>query len=133
MSRKKTGGNRTDLLSKPQPVRVATGQAYGAATASTQAQQAAPLPQAQVPPDQLALAAAQATPPPQQPIHAPTARPGEPITAGLPVGPGPGPEVLARSPSVDATLLGTLRGLYQANPNSDLSKLIATLELRGPA
>lgn len=39
----------------------------------------------------------------------PTSRPGEPVTAGLPVGPGPGPEAVS-GPSVDdqvrlATLL----------------------------
>jgi hypothetical protein len=34
-------------------------------------------------------------PPPLTPFGAPTAYPDEPVTAGSPVGPGPGPEALA--------------------------------------
>jgi hypothetical protein len=40
---------------------------------------------------------------PQQPItplSAPTQRPDEPVTAGSPMGPGPGPEILGSMPSV---------------------------------
>jgi hypothetical protein len=40
-------------------------------------------------------AAAQAAPqPPITELYAPTQRPGEPITSGVSVGPGPGPEVM---------------------------------------
>jgi hypothetical protein len=40
-------------------------------------------------------AAAQAAPqPPITELFAPTTRPGEPITSGVAVGPGPGPEVM---------------------------------------
>lgn len=94
--------NRTDLNAGPripagpstQPVRVATGQAYGAAGQQRAAQQAIPLPQAP----------ASGAPMPQGsgvmpgdlgPITAPSTRPGEPLTHGLPTGPGGGPEVLA--------------------------------------
>lgn len=61
-----------------------TGMAYGAHQASIQAQQSMPLAAAQ-PADlmQRALAAATATPPPGLPLGAPTARPDEPLLAGL--------------------------------------------------
>jgi hypothetical protein len=39
-------------------------------------------------------AAAQAAQPPITELFAPTQRPGEPITSGVAVGPGPGPEVM---------------------------------------
>lgn len=60
-----------------------------------------PPPSAQVPagppPDQ----AAQPAPPPGPPLtgfNAPTDRPGEPVTAGSPLGPGPGPQAAAQGP-----------------------------------
>src|SRR5690606_38093457 len=44
-------------------------------------------------------AAQQVQPPPQGGLFAaPSSRPTEPVTAGLPVGPGPGPEVLPAMP-----------------------------------
>lgn len=81
--------NRTDMT---QPVRTATGQPYGQAQALEQAQQAAPLPQ-QAPMDQILGAAQNFNFNPVQ-LNAPTARPNEPITQGLPMGAGAGPEVL---------------------------------------
>jgi hypothetical protein len=39
-------------------------------------------------------AAAQAVQPPVTELYAPTSRPNEPITSGVAVGPGPGPEVM---------------------------------------
>jgi hypothetical protein len=97
---------RTDLQSH-QPVRTAPGQTYGVATQQAKAQQAMPLP----------AGGANAGPLPQSPtpggpggapsslgagpmpgglgaLHAPTDRPSEPITHGLPTGAGGGPEVL---------------------------------------
>lgn len=37
-------------------------------------------------------------------LDAPTQRPGEPVTAGSPSGPGPGPEILGLPTSVDSQL-----------------------------
>lgn len=90
--------NRTDLAapqSRPQSVRVPTGQPYGEAQASSESQSQMPLQQeAQVDPFQRVVQAAQQTP--FQPIglNAPTERPNEPITHGLATGPGGGPEAL---------------------------------------
>jgi hypothetical protein len=53
----------------------------------------------------------------------PTARPSEPVTAGLPVGPGPGPQALAQpygSPIADV-----LRRVARATGDTYLEELIA--------
>ena len=67
-------------------------------------------------------AAPGATPPPQGPVpgslpglSAPTQRPDEPVTHGLPMGPGAGPEVLMNT-----------GGNAHANVASQLSALAAT-------
>lgn len=110
--------NRTDLNAGPrtsgpptQPIRVATGQAYGQAGAQRAALQALPLPQA-------------AAPQPI-PLDAPTQRPGEPITHGLPIGPGAGPEVLGPMPQANEDpTVDVYRELYKLYPNADLQGLI---------
>ena len=79
-----------------------TGLAYGEAQKLQQAQAAVQLGQAtpQAPPagpqDRMAQAiqAAKSMPAPEGSLLAPSARPNEPLTAGLSVGPGPGPEAL---------------------------------------
>jgi hypothetical protein len=66
-----------------QPIRQVTGLPYGDAGALAAQQAAAP------------MAATPATPTvPVTPLHAPTERPGQPVTAGAAAGAGPGPEVL---------------------------------------
>lgn len=57
----------------------------------------------------------------------PTANPNEPVTAGLPIGPGPGPEAL-NIPIVDSPELGIAHALFLEYPNSDIRRLIAFLE-----
>lgn len=82
---------------------------------------------------QAALAAALATRPPGgMGLLAPTARPAEPVTAGLPVGPGPGPEALgsAGAPTAGPAdgVLASLYRAFQANPTDGLRRLIAVAE-----
>jgi hypothetical protein len=116
---KKTAGTagkaqRHDTVMPTQPVQAPTGMAYGAHAESVAAQNALPLPQAPPPgaaptggpatgggpppgsPFGAAVDAASAMQPPDptQILSAPTARPGEPLTHGMPFGPGGGPEVL---------------------------------------
>lgn len=115
-----------------QPVQVAAGQAYGERQAQEQAQRAVPLPAA--PPVQVSppSPAPAALPGSFGDFARPTERPNEPLTAGLPVGPGPGPEAM-RPPlgiSNDDAVLAQLRGLYAAYPNSDLAALISAAERR---
>lgn len=52
---------------------------------------------------QAALQAAQGMRPPTS-LYAPTQRPSEPLTAGLPIGAGPGPEVIRTGDRVARTL-----------------------------
>lgn len=133
--------NRLDLVAPAaagtapppsQPVTVATGQPYGEAGSQRAAMQAIPLPDARAA-DQRATAPAPAAPAPPAapgpydgsqlqsearaatfqpvPIGAPTARPGEPVTAGAALGAGPGPEALgvpSSSPQTTADLLSRL-------------------------
>lgn len=112
--------NRKDLQAPKAP----TGMPYGAHKAEIDAQRAVP------------LAAAPSLPAPGNPpagagggaalgdFTRPTDRPTEPITAGLPMGAGPGPEALSTvGPQADA-IGGQLRALYAANPNNDILRLI---------
>ena len=110
-----TYGNRSDLQ---QAVRAAPGQPYGAAAQQLQAQQAVPL--SQTPP----------VPPPADPTAAlpaltgPTQRPNEPVTHGLPTGPGAGPKAIGMSAPVDPTV-NLLKGMMQVYPNADLQAILA--------
>lgn len=127
------GGNRTDLLTKAQPVRTATGGPYGEAKQLAQAQQAAPLPQPQAPPPGLqaqAHQAAQATPPPSRMIHAPSERPEEPLTTGLATGPGAGPEVLAGGGALGNQTLSVLQGIYSKFPSDEMRALVKEAQRR---
>lgn len=87
--------NRTDLTTGTQAVSAPTGLPYGERQALEQAQQQAPLPQ-QAGFDQT-LAAAMGHNFQPVGLGAPTQRPHEPITHGLPMGPGAGPEILPTS------------------------------------
>jgi len=113
--------NRTDLNADRQPVRVPSGGRYGDRQAAEAAQRMMPLPDNR--PDVV-------------PLDAPSRRPDEPVTAGLPVGPGPGPEMLQPmrggfSTDPDADMAAQIRALYQAFPNSDLLRLVEALDGQG--
>lgn len=58
----------------------------------------------------------------------PTLNPGQPVTAGLVSGPGPGPHALNVIADENPEL-SILRHLYQTHPNPDLRRLINYLEL----
>lgn len=105
-------GNRTDM-NKPVPVQAATGQPYGAAKAQLDAQRAVPV-----------------APPPSPPggmgdfLRA-TERPGEPLTAGIPSGPGPGPEALNMTGNPDRDELGAI---YMQFPSEGLRQLLEAMD-----
>lgn len=115
--------NRSDLN---QPVRTAPDQPYGTAGAQAAAQRAMPLP-ASAPPS---ASPAPAVSPPPEPgmLHAPSARPGEPLTAGLPVGAGPGPEANTALVGGDDQILMNLYRAYRLAPTEGLRALIAQAE-----
>lgn len=99
--------NRSDL--RQQAISTVPGQEYGKATQQANAQRAVP------------MAGMQPLPAPV-PLDAPSQRPGEPVTAGLPIGPGPGSEVL---PTHSDPTVARLRALYALHPTPDLRRLIA--------
>lgn len=70
------------------------------------------------------------TGPPPVDLHAPSQRPDEPFTAGLPVGPGPGTEALGGAMTADTTA-EQLRALYQLHPTEDLRQLLEIIDTGG--
>lgn len=63
------------------------------------------------------------------PLDAPTDRPDEPLTAGLPIGPGPGPAGMAALPEINPDI-ERLRALARHYPSPDVMRLIALAEAR---
>ena len=88
-----------------QPLRRLPDADYGANKAFVEQQQAAPLP-----------VAGEATTPN---VFAPTERPGEPATQGVPIGPGAGPSTVIPD-NTDVIL----QALYQINPHPSIIELI---------
>lgn len=87
--------NRSDLNAPKVAQPRFTGQEYGQATQQAQAMQAAPIGQAPTDVEALRAAAAGHDFPMLPPMGAETANPNEPITAGMAMGAGPGPESLS--------------------------------------
>lgn len=102
-----------------QPVRSLPDAGYGESKAFVDQQQGAPLAQAPGLPTVV-------------PLDAPTGRPGEPVTAGAPLGPGPGSEVLgpAKPPST-GQLSQMLFGLAAADMTGALAALANEALQRG--
>ena len=113
--------NRSDLRSSL-PLNAPTGLPYGDRQKLIQAQHAVPMAPAPAPQTAPAAPAAPQTPtPPPGALDflRPTERPNEPVTAGLPIGPGPGPEALG--PLAQNAGGSTVRGLLEslaASPNA---------------
>ena len=127
-----------DLLNPgPEAIKTAPGQTYGEAAQQQLAQRAAPMGAAPIagggppqtasgPPDMASvLAAAQAhNGPGNAPFTRPTERPNEPVTHGLPGGPGAGPEALqgvgaaARNSTVEQSTVKNLLTNLSAQPNA---------------
>lgn len=106
-------------------VTAAPGQTYGEAGAQRAAQQAVPMgtPQAPV-----------VSPGSLGPLDRPTERPLEPITAGNPLGAGPGAEALT-TPLPDTLMAGgkqdlinQVRYVYSKYPNTAVLQLLLELE-----
>lgn len=114
-----------------QPVRAPTGMPYGANQQLRQSQQAVPLPQGAEPPKPnmaSVLGDAAALRFPDSRLGDPSSFPREPVTAGLPVGAGPGPEVMGQRPNAAATVL---RILADSTGDADLRELARAAESLG--
>jgi hypothetical protein len=123
--------NRSDLQNPTKKIAktVATGQTYGEAKQQMDAQRAVPM-GTPVPPEPKNFVPAGGF----GPLDRPTERPFEPVTAGNPLGAGPGPEVLP-SPLPETIQVGSKQDLinqvryaYSQNPNSALLQLLFELE-----
>lgn len=127
--------NRTDLAV---PAAAATGQQYGKASQQLAAQRAMPV--ARPSTDRMPMtptpggAQPMGGPQPGQltPLDAPSSRPNEPITAGLPVGAGPGIEAnpFGMVGSDDDAQLA-IRAAYAAYPSEDLRAYLEGIDLDG--
>ena len=107
--------NRTDLNV---PKTTVPGQEYGKATQQRAAQDAIPMAQSPIaaaPSPQPAPSRVPGVSPGSLSFLDPTARPEEPIQAGLPSGPGPGPEALTGMPS---NLLSSSLRFLTMSPNA---------------
>jgi len=110
---------RTD---QGQPVRLPTGQPYGARAALQAQQQAAPM--AAAPPPGPALAPAPAPAGPLPSVFRPTDRPNEPITAGIPIGAGSnGPAPAYPDPNSEDPAL-VLQALFRVFPDATIARLL---------
>lgn len=124
---------RTDLQV---PAMAPTGQQYGQHAAQMAAQRAVPIarPSTDAVPARAASPAAPAPAGPAVmpgqvvPLDAPTQRPGEPLTAGLDVGAGPGSAALGPLGMGGQDVATQLRAIYSRFPNEDLRSLIEILD-----
>jgi len=122
-----TYANRTDLQNPTNKMAVtaAPGQTYGEAGAQRAAQQAVPMGAPQAP---------TVAPGSLGPLDRPTERPTEPVTAGNPMGAGPGAEALV-TPLPDTLMAGgkqdlinQVRYVYSKYPNTAVLQLLLELE-----
>lgn len=133
MARSRRGGSRTPARPAPvsgpgtlsrrtdggagQPIRSFPAERQGQREQLAQQQAAAPLSRGG-PPTPGAGGAGNATPPPQG-IFGPSTQPNQPLTAGNPLGAGPGdPSVLPEDPDM------LLRALYSIYPHPAILKLM---------
>lgn len=91
-----------------QPAQYISGLPYGEGQATMEQQTGAPMAgRAEVGPMEMPV-----------PLTAPSARPDEPITAGIDLGPGPGSEAVM-TPNRAPSLMETIRSLIQYDPTGD--------------
>ncbi len=114
-----------------QPIRDMTGGAYGDNAELSSLQGSAPMnasgrSQQGGGPQQVPTQG----PPTPTPFDAPSERPGEPVTAGNPMGPGVGPASLGMGLSA-ARLSATLRQIAVGNDDGSLDDLIVAMEDAG--
>ena len=111
-----TYSNRSDLA------RNYTGQTYGTATQQAASQAAVPMAQ---PPTGAPAPAGPPMPAPGEmgAFNRGTERGMEPVTAGLPMGAGPGPEALGMD-FRDPPAIAELRAIYKMFPDPDLAELL---------
>jgi hypothetical protein len=135
MPRKRRVPNAPYNTGRPPLNEPAPGRAYGERQKAERALQAVPIQPANQPVDfaQILEAAKRSPQPNGGLLNQPTARPNEPVTAGLSTGPGPGPEVLGPADPDLANLrpLLPVLVLMAAQPNASVSARNFVRRLRG--
>jgi hypothetical protein len=119
--------NRTDLN---MPISTVPNQEYGMATAQRQAQQAIPMAASPSSAPQVAPQAARppAPAPGSLPHIAPTQRPDEPVTTGLPFGPGAGPEAMGpSSPTLGQSIQSVANNPFASSLSIELANVARSL------
>lgn len=108
----------------------ARGQTYGKRKQQMEAQRAVPMGRSPV--ETTAAQAARPQPAAPGAFLAPTARPQEPITAGAPFGPGPGPRAagIPIVPSAADDAVRELRAIAQQYRSDELMDLLDAYELQ---
>lgn len=130
-----------------QPIRDLPHAKYGENKAYVQQEQSAPLAKDDgSPPSDLMPAASPSSPAPAQPgaqpapaaqlapvtpLLAPTTRPTEPVTAGVSMGPGPGPEAAGLAPARPSSLTDALRPYMTSDTTGILASVARHLAERG--
>jgi hypothetical protein len=122
-------------MSDTQAIQVPKGEDYGEANAMADAQRVQPVAGSPTPPPSPGPSSAGGSggslpgmAPGQIPSLAdPSSFPDEPLTAGLPGGPGPGTEAL-RSAAFGPQELSNMRAIFLKYPNEDLRRLIEWTE-----
>lgn len=106
-----------------QPIREMAGGKYGERKETAELQASAPMANRRQP---------QPMPnrPPITPLLAPTERPDEPITTGMPFGPGPGPEVLGGN-NRERKLSSVIEKIMPNDPTGELYVMYDYLISRG--
>lgn len=117
-----------DASQYTQPASAPKGQEYGKAGEQMQRQQVQPIAGSRGAPSASQVQAATGMGPGEIPtLSDPSAFPDEPLTAGLPSGPGPGTNALSTA-SFGPQELSVMRGLFLKFPNDDLRRLIEWTE-----
>lgn len=119
---------RTDL-NAPLPATAAPARQYGDRTAQLAAQRAVPMAPAPSAPAPAAAPSRPLAPPPGSfgDVLRPTERPGEPVTAGAELGPGPGPEAIGGAPAANP-VADRIRQLYMLEPTEELREILEELD-----
>lgn len=129
--------NRTDLAGDTAPslpVTAVPNQPYGEAGQQRAAQKAVPMGTPATPTAvPVASVSRQPSPPAGSlPFLEPTQRPHEPITAGLPFGPGPGPEVMnSAAPMPSHPVTDSLNQIAAAHQDGAVGSLADAARLMG--
>lgn len=122
--------NRSDMRTT-QPVRTTSGGVYGSVKAQEEAQAAVPLQNAAGAGAAMAQGPQAMFPGDLGGFDRGTDRPDEPLTQGVPIGAGAGPEALGMTGQMDNTTAARLRNMYAKFPNEGLRILIEQLDEDG--